>query len=323
MIRTSSIHPPPLARAYSASLGATAYASPFDAQARPVFVRLCLANKVIVGFGAAAPNDDTEAAYVRGDKPAGFTLRAGERIWIKRDANANRAGSAELFADVPGLDRFTGHRRLADDEILPPPRRRAFGATLAASAYASPPTLNFMQATFRLHTRGSTTKGLEVVIERGAAANEASNDFDVRITRINANALAASMDAAAKTVVGNVKNASTMSDLKGTIDAVSGLSSRYFGGETGTGSAEARHVTSAGGAVDRPALAVVTAENPILAVPGADAPGGDGAAAYVKGNTRTHVALRAGERLWLKRIGGTDIRASVELWTGSPAFERY
>ena len=200
------------------------------------------------------------------------------------------------------------------------------------------------QATFRLLNRNHPTRGLLVTIARTSLEGEASNDVEVDITRVNGDALSMSFDATAKTVEGNVRNATTMSALKTEVDGVTGLSSVYFGGETGTGNqsrATATETVSAGGMTDPlarvrapvqltkggtadPLTAEATADFPcwldflvagnffVQVVPGTTAPTNDTGAILARSTgVGRWVYVPAGHRAYVKRQGTTDIAGTV------------
>lgn len=218
--------------------------------------------------------------------------------------------------------------------LLPAPGFRHQDAALAGAAWTTPFGLNHTQATFRLPTRGSTTAGLEVLIPRAQADALASDGFNVVFTRVDGNAVAAATDASAKTITGNVKNATTMAQLKALLESAAGggYQTRYYGAETGTGAAEARGnadsahadaIVSAGARKNTAALVKVTTTGDTLIAIAAAAPGNDDGAVIVLENEVEFFTVPAGQDLHLKRIGNTSVRASAELWRDVPGITEF
>ena len=145
--------------------------------------------------------------------------------------------------------------------IARPPSAIAQVAALGGSSYANPTIANAygkqatiripietgrVQATFDLPTRGNAARGLRVTV--GAipgGAGAASNGITVRYTQ--SGGLPTSFAYAGRAITGNARGSTTMSNLKASVDATAGLTSAYFGGETGTGDAGATNTVSAGG----------------------------------------------------------------------------
>lgn len=136
------------------------------------------------------------------------------------------------------------------EEFMPKPDAIHQATNFGSSNYAAQSGISAYgtQATFDLFTRGRTDRGLRVTIARSSLAGPASDGVLVQVTRVNADALSADYDGSAKTFNINVQDATTMANLKTEVDAETGISSVYFGGETGTGLAESNIPVSAGGA---------------------------------------------------------------------------
>ena len=94
---------------------------------------------------------------------------------------------------------------------------------------------------------------------------------------------------------------------------MTGLSSAYYGGETGTGTIDSTARVSAGGEVDSDAVLRVVAVDEIHLATGTAAP--TDATAEIAFEYQPHyLFLPAGESLYIKRVGGSNVRASVAMW---------
>ena len=197
--------------------------------------------------------------------------------------------------------------------------------TIFGSAYAAPAGIDAFgrQATFDIRNRNDNTMGLRVTIARSlaGAAAENSNGFAIDITHANGDALDITFTPVDRTITGNVRNATALSAVKSLIDAETGLSSEYYGGETGTGRPAATHVLSAGGQYDRPFLLEIRANGNGYVYIGSAAPTVDTASEFVRNSCPLNRVVPPGERPYLKRMGGTNVAASASLWIVGPPID--
>lgn len=173
-----------------------------------------------------------------------------------------------------------------------------------------------IQAHVDLPARGDPSQGLRVTVTRGSLAAEESNGVAVNITRDDSEALAVAYDATAKTLTGNVMDATTLANLKTQIDGITGtpLTTEYYGGETGTSMAEAYDLETSGGFHDFPCWLLFLMSNDVLVavVPGTAAPSNDDESRLVRNTGLGRwVFVPAGHRCFVRRRGSNDVPGSV------------
>ena len=169
------------------------------------------------------------------------------------------------------------------------------------------------QATFDILNLSQDGRGLRVKILRSHAAAEASNGYSVSVTV--GNSLAVSVTASNKAITIGLLAATTMAQLKTRVDANSNLSSVYFGGETGTGPTDAQEVADTDSGVEDQWAAVryVVTGDVFISI-GTAAPSNDNVARIMRSNTLNNFRIPPGQLAWIKRVGGADVRGSVEIW---------
>ena len=178
-----------------------------------------------------------------------------------------------------------------------------------------------MQGHFDVFADGEDDQGLRITIERGThrIADE-TNGFEVTFVD---GAADANLTSAMRTLVLTGEDGTTLlSALKTAVDAISGLDSDYFGGETGTNAVAMPPGVAgvvSGGTPDEHAWVVVTnAHNTTdagLMQIGTSTPTNTNQATAVP--TRSNGVGRLmlpGERLYTIRGGTNDQRGSVEMW---------
>ena len=174
------------------------------------------------------------------------------------------------------------------------------------------------QAGFDILADGSASAGLRVTIERGTNRRaEESNGYAVSVTEGAALSVTLTDTAGAEAVAIVLAAATTMAQLKAAVDAVAGLASEYFGGETGTGGTAAQDVDdSAGASYDRWAAVQVSTNGAYFRYLGESAPADDSGSVIARGDVEAigRFMLPPGQQVWLKRTGTGDVPGSLQIW---------
>ena len=133
-----------------------------------------------------------------------------------------------------GRERDRAYRISGDHQgFLPKADIIRYNSALAGNAYTSQLGVDGLGQAFFLIT-SSGNGGLQVFIKSSLKAGAESNGFAVSFSQENANDV--SVDEDAKTIVIEHTAAATLAQLKALIDAAAtGLESRYYDGQTGTG----------------------------------------------------------------------------------------
>lgn len=159
-------------------------------------------------------------------------------------------------------------------------------------------------------------RGLRVTIQRGASRKgPESNGYAISVTVGNALAVTLTDTAGSEGVAIVLAAATTMAQLKTAVDAVAGLNSAYFGGETGTGATDEQDVAdSAGGTPDRWSIVEISPSGGGFVFIGESAPANDDSAILLWSTRVDFFAVPPGHEVWLKREGSTDRRGSIRIW---------
>ena len=185
-----------------------------------------------------------------------------------------------------------------------------FGAawTLRDTGAAGP------QSSYDLLTQGQTDRGLRISSERATYPTDQLNGVLV-IVRTES-PTAATLDLAAETLTIDVAGVTTgLNTVKARVDAVAGLTSAYFGGETGSGRPTRGEGRFSGGEPDRRAwLSIHTADNnPGLIKFGTAVPT-DAVGSRVVGRSGWSGLVPPAQNVYAMRGSSNDVRGSIEVW---------
>ena len=169
------------------------------------------------------------------------------------------------------------------------------------------------QATFDILATGQTDQGLRITLGRGTG--RIAEDSNGYLVEFASGAVDAALDDSARTITLTIQASTTLAGLKTELDAVTGLTSAYFGGETGTNDPTATAGRTVGGTRDLVGwlrIFVPSANEGLLkfgtAVPTTE-PG-----SRLVSRVGWEGVLPRSQRIYTKRGGSNDVPASIEIW---------
>ena len=310
--------PKPHAIRQSSSLGTNAYvaASGINAYGKQatfdIFVRVSGDQAT---FDIPARTDPTQGLRVTIPRQS-LPTEASNGVTVHITQNGGLPGS---FAYNATTKVITGNAR--GSSIL-----SAFRTTIIADAAFSAADLAYFGGESGASTTGAVTtvttggtpdalddsQGLRVTLARSSLAAALSNGVSVEIEQGAASA--ATFSTTSRNVEIDATAAADLDDLKTLIDAETGLSSSYFGGETGTGLPFLENKATFTATRDPRGVYRIVSGSQLYAHPGTAAPSSDSGVRIIAPHVVQHGRLAPGERLWIKRVGTSNVRGSVELW---------
>ena len=196
-----------------------------------------------------------------------------------------------------------------------PPDNVVYAAVLFGTAWTLRDTGAIgPQSFYDILTQGDSTRGLRIVTERATFAPDQFNG--VRVIVRDESPSEATLDTAARTLTIDVASLTTgLNTVKAQVDAITGLTSAYFGGETGSGRPTRGDGTFSGGDPDRWAwISVHTADNnPGLLRFGTAVPTDD-VGSRVVGRSGWFGLVPPGQNVYARRGSSNDVRGSIEVW---------
>ena len=194
-----------------------------------------------------------------------------------------------------------------------------YDADLGDAAWEAKTGINALstQATFDLPVNGETANGLRISLSRGTFQAEAANDVRVVVAvDITLTAATAAYVAATRTLTITYSAASqAFTAVKTAVDAISGITSAYYGNATG---ADIGSVTSgqfAGGRTNWCYVRVTVVTDLLIKMATSTPANADDDTARVAIEEQVWEGLiPPGERFYCKRRVATDVIGCVEMW---------
>ena len=211
---------------------------------------------------------------------------------------------------------------------LPWAPRRAYASDLfpaSATGFTNNAIANAygIQADFHLLTQGETDEGLRIITERATYPTDQLNGLRV-IVRTES-PTAATLDVSAGTLTIDVASSTTgLNTVKARVDAVTGLTSAYFGTETGSGRPTRGEGAFDGGVRDEAVVMRILPDGTVLMFVGAAAPTDTSECAMIRpGLFAPHYTIPAGQLVWLRAVGASNVDGSIEVWRLNEAAESF
>ena len=194
-----------------------------------------------------------------------------------------------------------------------------YDADLGDAAWEAKTGINALstQATFDLPVNGETANGLRISLSRGTFQAEAANDVRIVVAvDITLTASTAAYVAATRTLTITYSAASqAFTAVKTAVDAISGITSAYYGNATG---ADIGSVTSgqfAGGRTNWCYVRVTVVTDLLIKMATSTPANADDDTARVAIEEQVWEGLiPPGERFYCKRRVATDVIGCVEMW---------
>ena len=201
-------------------------------------------------------------------------------------------------------------------EFLPKPDVTRYNTALAGASYSARLGVDGLgQAFFLIPTStAADTGGLQVFLKTSLAEGALSNGW--KVDAAVAAAAAVTVDDDARTIVIGYLATTALSAIKTLVDATTtGLESRYYAGQDGTGVLAAVDETTENGHDPLDSWFLVRVDGKTFVHIGEAAPSDDQESIFIPGAAVTYrSALPKGSRIWVKRVGGTNVDGSIELW---------
>ena len=211
---------------------------------------------------------------------------------------------------------------------LPWAPRRAYTSNLfpaSATGFTNHAIANAygVQSSAHILTRGQSARGLLITSERATYPTDEIEGFAVIVE--DGASTTATLDEAGKTLTVTLQSDTTgLNTVKSRIDAITGLTSAYFGTETGSGRPTKGETKFAGGTPDEDVVIRLIPDGSALMFVGDAAPANSDEAAFVRPGLFTPLyRIPAGMRVWLRAVGTGNVDGGIEVWRLGEAAEAF
>ena len=211
---------------------------------------------------------------------------------------------------------------------LPWAPRRAYASDLfpaSSTGFTNHAVANAygVQSSAHILTRGQSGRGLLITSERATYPTDELEGFAVIVE--DGSSTTATLDAAGKTLTVTLQSDTTgLNTVRTRINAIAGLTSAYFGTETGSGRPTKGETAFAGGTPDEDVVVRIHPDGSALMFVGDAAPTNTDEVVFMRaGLMQPTVRIPAGMRVWLRAIGASAFDGSIEVWRLGEAAEAF